>query len=142
MHVLYCDDIRHEITGKTTLVGVYGSVMFVREFPAMLPQLCVAVWVMLPFGAPPKSLRIKVLFDDNQLAEMDIGTEDPEQVKLPAGEDFAWISAQPQLVFSPLEIPGPGKISVQAVADGKELSSASLRIMKAPPGEGQQTGGA
>jgi hypothetical protein len=34
-----CDDVRQEISGKTTLVGVYGSDVIVPAIPIMLPQM-------------------------------------------------------------------------------------------------------
>lgn len=39
-----CDDVRHEIGGKMTLVGIYGPVIGLRAFPAqlMLRIVCLA----------------------------------------------------------------------------------------------------
>src|SRR5215469_71646 len=43
-HTVFCDDIRYEVSGKITLVGVYaGEMGFVGEFPVTLPKLCLRI---------------------------------------------------------------------------------------------------
>jgi hypothetical protein len=45
-HVIFCDDVRREIDGKLTLVGVYnGNLTVFGGFPAVLPKLCVVTWL-------------------------------------------------------------------------------------------------
>jgi hypothetical protein len=47
-HVTFCDDIRHEVTGKVTLVGVYqGQIMVNGNLPAIIPQICAVVSLRL-----------------------------------------------------------------------------------------------
>lgn len=41
LHAIYCDDIRHELSGKISLIGCYSSDMFVPTFPVNLARLCV-----------------------------------------------------------------------------------------------------
>lgn len=36
---IFCDDIRHEVTGKFTLVGCYSDHLLVAEVPTALPKL-------------------------------------------------------------------------------------------------------
>jgi hypothetical protein len=38
-----CDDVRHEIGGKRTLVGIYGNDLVVPSVPSNLPQLCFVI---------------------------------------------------------------------------------------------------
>jgi hypothetical protein len=50
-HVVFCDDVRREIDGKLTLVGVYSSNLTVfGGFPAVLPKLCVVTWLNGPLA--------------------------------------------------------------------------------------------
>jgi hypothetical protein len=37
---IICDDVRQEITGKTTIIGIYGSDIIIPQTPMVLPQLC------------------------------------------------------------------------------------------------------
>ena len=38
----FCDDIRQEIGGKLSYMGVYSSDLYVGGFPITLPKFCVA----------------------------------------------------------------------------------------------------
>lgn len=43
-HVVFCDDIRHEVSGKITFVGTYTNVMYINgSLPAVLPKLCMGI---------------------------------------------------------------------------------------------------
>src|ERR1700675_16626 len=43
-YTIFCDDIRQEIGGKFTYVGVYSGFMFIQpSFPVVLPKLCLAI---------------------------------------------------------------------------------------------------
>lgn len=42
-YAIICDDIRHEIGDKFSLIGVYGSHMGVARLPFLLPRLSVAI---------------------------------------------------------------------------------------------------
>lgn len=37
---IFCDDIRHEINGKMSLMGVYGDIMYVPDFPITISKIC------------------------------------------------------------------------------------------------------
>ena len=51
----FCDDIRQEIGGKLSYMGVYSSDLYVGGFPITLPKFCVAIRVMTP--ADPREER-------------------------------------------------------------------------------------
>ena len=54
--VTFCDDIRHEVTGKMTLVGVYSGQMIISgTLPITLPQIC----AVITFRFSPPSEPIK-----------------------------------------------------------------------------------
>lgn len=38
---VFCDDIRHEIGGKLSLIGCYGETVSLPQLPASIPKLCV-----------------------------------------------------------------------------------------------------
>jgi hypothetical protein len=35
-----CDDVRAEVSGKTTIVGIYGRAVRIANLPSTLPKLC------------------------------------------------------------------------------------------------------
>jgi hypothetical protein len=64
-HVTFCDDIRNEVSGKMTLVGVYqGQLMVNGDLPAIIPQICALI--TLRIASPSKPLRpiIKIFRSD------------------------------------------------------------------------------
>jgi len=60
-HVLFCDDIREEVTGKITYIGSYTNVMFVRVLPATIPQFCIVVTILTEVD-DTDDLTIKVFY--------------------------------------------------------------------------------
>lgn len=42
-YAIICDDIRHEIGDKFSLIGIYGSDISVAQLPFFFPKLCVVV---------------------------------------------------------------------------------------------------
>ncbi len=57
--VIFCDDIREEVRGKLTIVGVYGAEMTIfGAAPVVLPKLCVAI----RFRDDPDTLPKKITF--------------------------------------------------------------------------------
>lgn len=60
-HVIFCDDIREEIGGKLTYVGVYGSSMVISAVaPVVLPQLCAAVSLRIAPPVEPFSVAVRI----------------------------------------------------------------------------------
>jgi len=42
-YVLFCEDIRQEIGGKVSLMGVLGSKLLTQQFPIGFPKLCLFI---------------------------------------------------------------------------------------------------
>lgn len=135
-HATYCDDIRHELGGKLTLVGVYSSTLLVPSFPVVLPKLCMVLSIVTPAERPFQSLKLQVFNDEAVLAEGDLSTEDlglPATTHTPA-DDAANEGAELRIefaahfVFSPLKLEGPGRIRVRVNTEDGEIKANSLRV--------------
>ena len=61
-HAVFCDDIRVEVGGKYSLMGIYSRelVLPVRP-PVLLPKLGVVVWLVCDIDDPPASATVAVL---------------------------------------------------------------------------------
>jgi hypothetical protein len=42
-YAIICDDIRHEMGDKFSLIGIYGSDIYVAQIPFFFPKLCAAI---------------------------------------------------------------------------------------------------
>lgn len=66
-YTIFCDDVREEITGKMTFVGVYSGSLVVKALtPLQLPVLCCNVTVALEEQGLPNGGRLEVrkLYED------------------------------------------------------------------------------
>ncbi len=139
-HVLtvFCDDIRHEVGGKFSYIGVYSGQMFVPAFPITLPKLCLSMSVITPADAPIRKLAMRILKDDALLAEAAL---DDTQLSN-ATEAFADVAdderrervqlLQSMFVFSPFQLESPCTLSVRIETESGELRGVGLRIGQAP----------
>lgn len=138
--VTFCDDIRHEVTGKMTLVGVYGGQMVVGgTLPITLPQICAVItFRFLPPSAPIKPvIKIFMSGQDDPLfmmetditpaqgatavAEVARAEDDPDRVS------FVQIVITPQI--QGLVIAEAGTLKVRAYIGEDEIRLGTLSIM-------------
>jgi len=139
IQTVFCDDIRHELGGKLSYIGVYNGVLFVPTFPATLSKLCLAMNVLTPADRPFAKLTVRLLKDEEVLVE---GTLDDAQlsaaVGVPADDVMAKdgvLALQSVIVFSPFVLEGPCILRVRAATEEGELRGPGLRVEQAPPAE-------
>ncbi len=135
---IYCDDIRVEVGGKLSLMGVYNGEAAFHSFPATLPKLCVQIHLLVkPEDRPRTNLTIKLLNGDIELASAsldpailpskpepeDLDDFEAEQLRFGVGLTF---------VLSPLQIVGPMRLTLRADFDGQEIkgNGLNIRLMK------------
>lgn len=64
VHCVFCDDIRHEVGGKVSLMGCYNYQMIFDKLPITLPKLSVGFWLNTAFDHPLEKLTIILQRDD------------------------------------------------------------------------------
>lgn len=134
VETLFCDDIRHEINGKLSYIGVYSGTLFVPVFPVTLPKLCISVKIVTPVNEPLRSLTLRVLKDDEILQEIVFDKEQlvsASEVLVELSDEERRLRVQmPQflLAFSPLHLDKACTLRVRALADHEELRGVGLII--------------
>ncbi len=134
IETLFCDDIRHEINGKLSYIGVYSGTLFVPVFPVTLPKLCISVKIVTPANEPLRSLTLRVLKDDEILQEIVFDKEQlvsASKVLVELSDEERRLRVQmPQflLAFSPLHLDKACTLRVRALADHEELRGVGLII--------------
>src|SRR5579864_3625715 len=93
-HTIFCDDIRFEINGKVTLVGIYaGDMVFGRELPATLPKFCLRIAYTERPNESTEPVQIRVYMPgeekgrDEPSFKIDVARENVEQIPIvPLGD--------------------------------------------------------
>lgn len=138
VHTIFCDDIRHEVSGKLTYVGVYSGKMFVPAFPTTLPKLCLALNVVTASSNPFRKLILRVFKNEEVLAEANVSESELEKYIEPANDELEserrdevhiFHSA---LVFSPFNIDTPCKLRVRVETEDGEFRGVGLTIETSP----------
>jgi hypothetical protein len=136
-YTIFCDDIRHEVSGKETLVGTYTNVMYVKGAPPFkLPKVCMAV-VFIEETDSLEPVTIKVFFpgddDDAPSAFMEYQPQ-PELIP-PPSEEFQMREARMLLELPNAEIKQFGRFRVRAYRGDDEIRLGTLLVAPFPSEE-------
>ena len=63
--VIICDDVREEIGGKRSFMGIYGDTIIVQEIPRLLPQLHV-VFLVEEIKEPFSDIRLEIKMPESK----------------------------------------------------------------------------
>lgn len=118
---IFCDDARHEVNGKVTLVGCYGPDMLVNAFPAVLPKLVVNWHALAPLEKPFTELRVMLMRGDEVLVRMDADrdTLSPMAAAAAPGRTRMLIGGIMELHF--LEVTAPCVLELKGEYNGGEV---------------------
>jgi hypothetical protein len=138
VETLFCDDIRHEVGGKLSYIGVYSGGLFVPAFPVTLPKLCLSVRIVTPANEPVRTLILRVLKDEENLQELALD-EDQLAAASDADEDATEERVEERiqmtqfmLVFSPIQFDEPCTLKVRVQTETGELRGMALKVDQLP----------
>lgn len=115
--VIYCDDIRQELGGKHSYMGVYGADLVLPSFPTTITRLCIAMQWSDPHQHKARELNLMVLLGDARtLLNTSIRTN-PNQ-----------IAQQICIVLDPFEVQTSTTLSVKVKGGDREYQSMPLQI--------------
>jgi len=137
LSTIYCDDVRQEVGGKLSLIGVYNGVMYIPQFPVTLPKLWIVATFVAPKDEPLKSLKFRVFKNNEPLADLDATPEHLQQlskapepvVPMPDGSRSV-ISTQSQVCFAPLQLDAPCVLRVSAITENGETRGVCLQVQQ------------
>lgn len=131
---IFCDDLRQEVGGKLTFVGVYTGALWVSSFPTLLPRFVVAVTLIADSLPRNGELAFKVLRNDEVIAERTVDAAGLAVNSASARQSGTQPDTETVQVvraffaFSPFEIDSPSILRVRATVDGEELKAGGLKI--------------
>jgi hypothetical protein len=132
---IFCDDIRDEVTGKKTYVGVYLDEMVLHgPYPAIIPQFAIAITYLEPLSEPVKPVSIKVFVPGpSDLGDVAVDIELPESransideaARDPLAEYRAHIL---HFKISPFVVANEGYVKVRAYIGDQECRLGAMKI--------------
>ena len=140
-YTLFCDDIRQEINGKVSLIGVYGGDLIVAgPLPVALAKLALRITYIEQPGESTEPVEIHIYLPGNPDGQ-------PIQ-RIPLPVDFRSMAPDPHpgltdplliavfnMEFSPLPLQQEGQIKVRAYRGDLEIRLGTLLVhaRQAPP---------
>jgi hypothetical protein len=122
-----CDDVRHELSGKVSLMGIFDT-FNVAAYTAPLPPFHIFAKIgVVNEGTHPVTLRIRS-------QEGDFSNELAGQMLTQARDELTerYVS-NIDLAINGMTIPRPGKYQVTFVVDGDELAACGFIARTATP---------
>ena len=140
VQTIFCDDIRHEVSNKLSYIGVYSGNLYVQKFPVALPKLCLAIKVITSRDKPLKSIKLRVLKDDETFKEIIVdedqlsaSIEELQNEQQKKEQNNLVQSAQFVIIFSPMQLDGPCSLKVRVdIGEEEELKGLGLMINQFP----------
>src|SRR5262249_52874503 len=123
-YTVFCDDIRLEVGGKVSLIGVYHAVMLIQdEFPFTVPKFTMAVRYLERIGACSDEVTLRVFMpgdaEDRPTVEGKIEVEEQRELAIRAMRENSsennvpdYIHIGSHIVLAPLVLQKPGLIRV------------------------------
>jgi hypothetical protein len=122
----FCDDVRQEIGNKFSLMGCYGTDLYVPSFPMTLPKLCVFVHVRTGRDQPFQRLTLRLMRGGDVLSER---VANPDKLNAGDTPDWArWLSMTGILAVTPFHASGPCRLRVVAETESEMLESGQFMI--------------
>jgi hypothetical protein len=141
LNAVYCDDIRVEVGGKISLMGVYQSDMIFPQFPALVPKFCSRITLRFRVDERPReSLSIQLSLDEKEIGRLEIGKQQLDEQGLPPldpaiPDEDRFLAIQTVLAFSPFQVEAPCRLRLRAYIDGNEIKGNGLKIREPTPEE-------
>jgi hypothetical protein len=127
--VTYCDDIRQEVGNKLSFIGCYqGGELHVQAVPSALPKLCAFISVTTPKDRPFKSLSIKVLQDETELALLELPTDGLSNVPPNIDDSVTRMALSTAMMFAPFMIEKPTSLRILVTTEEGEMTGPRLAI--------------
>lgn len=142
--ITFCDDIRQEVNGKLSLMGVYANELVIfGEPPVALQQLCALVTYHFDPSNLPQSLVARVVFEGasgEEVVLVDAIDELPEVQHAPKLPTLNTSEPNAQAYARIVRIvrleqptfPEPGRLKVRFYLGDDEIRVGSLRVSFAP----------
>ena len=118
--VLFCEDIRQEVGGRISLMGILGTKLYVQDFPLIFPKLC----LFIEWGEVKENLNVT------------LNIIPPEGVQMNNVHPSATIGAQQgvvsrsMIVLTNFAFPKAGQYVFEFVVNGEVVNREIFAVEK------------
>lgn len=133
---IFADDIRHEVDGKISLIGMYqGGMNIGGSLPALVPQLVITTYINTSIDQPFKEISIDLLLNDQVVQNLSPPPDAVQDMQhsIPHSSDSKMITMMMVLKLQPFNVIEEGRLFIRAKIDGTVLESNALRIRMVEP---------
>lgn len=135
---VFCDDIRHEVGNKASLIGIYNGDLLASDLPIFMPRLGVMFQLRTALDYELSNVTYKITSGDEIVMQVDITVEaGPGQSRIsesrPDGQDpTSFRSVVSFLAIPPMTFTSPCTLRAIAIANGVEYMAGKLHVSKVP----------
>lgn len=135
LHCIFCDDIRAETGGKTTLVGWYAGEpnRLPEEGALLIPTLGVVGMLAMPLTPKHKSIKMELLQDEHVLQSTDMPEQALQEMQVEEAPTCApLLGRQVRIVIkiNNLKIEEPCVLRMRMTVGEQEVYSNGLRFVR------------
>lgn len=130
-HLMVCDDVRSEVGGKKSFMGVYGSEIQCPEIPIQFPKMCFVVSCETPAAKPFHSLSFQIDAPGSPPVELPLADEEIRSAfKKVAEKEKGRFRVMTELVAMPFQLKKEGVLRVYMKVNGRKRRVGSIKIMR------------
>lgn len=134
LHCTYAEDVRPEVSGQFSIIGVYHGGLKVTDGQTSLPKLVVISDLHFPAQEIPSSLKLEVISEGRVLQVVQPPADFIGQVKsAPDASEQDGYLMQFVVGFIGFPVEKTTTIEVKATVDNYELRGNTLRIVVESP---------
>ena len=129
----FSEDIRHETTGCSSLIGVFGGVVDVAEFPVTFPKFGIFSRIYVPKVITIQKVSIKIVSNKSPELVMGLDMPDDDLQKLlatPPAEDSFGYSFDLNGVASLMTVEAPCRWEFFARINDEEVWGGGIRFVQ------------
>ena len=128
---IWCDDIRMELGGKQSFMGVYADVIFVPKFPITLPKLCVFLKIVFPKESSAGGVSVKITNKETVLIDVEMNN-------LPRIEEQeSEMVVGSSITLNNVEFTEKTELQVILTSADKQILSQPFQVLEPEPSEQQ-----
>jgi hypothetical protein len=131
LQCIYCDDIRDEVGGKTTIVGWYGGVpvSLPEEGALLIPSLGIIGVLTMPSDSKYKSMKVEFMQNEHVLQSVVMPDQALNEMKVPvdqSAESLFGREVRIAIKMINLQIADPCTLRMRVVIDEEEIYGNGL----------------